>query len=280
MGMPSPKIDAHHHLWNYTREDYGWMGVGMEAIRRDFGPEDLKKVLNEGGIDGAVAVQARQSLVETEWLLKLAEANSFMRGVVGWVPLVDAKVERDLAKYAGHKKLKGIRHVLHDEADDFYMLRADFNAGITKLKQHGLVYDILIFEKHLLQTLKFVDMHPNQVFIVDHAAKPRIKDHIVTPWKENMAQLAKRTNVYCKISGMVTEADWKNWQEADLRPYIETVLESFGPKRCMFGSDWPVMLAATDYKRWVNVVQWVIAGLSKAEQERVLGGTAVEAYKL
>ena len=278
--MPSPRIDSHHHLWKYTKEDYGWMGAGMEAIRRDFLPADLKQALYDGGLDGAVAVQARQSLEETEWLLKFAEANSFMRGVVGWVPLVEATVERDLAKYAGHKKLKGIRHVLHDEADDFYMLRVDFNAGISKLKKFGLVYDILIFEKHLLQTLKFVDMHPNQVFVVDHVAKPRIKDHVVSPWKENMAQLAKRPNVYCKISGMVTEAEWKTWKDADLRPYIDSVLESFGPKRCMFGSDWPVALVASDYKRWVDTVQAAISRLSKPEQERIMGATAVEAYKL
>ena len=256
------------------------MGAGMEGIRRDFGPEDLKSALREGGLDGAVAVQARQSLEETEWLLKLAEGNSFMRGVVGWVPLVEASVERDLAKYATHKKLRGVRHVLHDEADDFYMLRVDFNAGISKLKKFGLVYDILILEKHLLQTLKFVDMHPNQVFVVDHVAKPRIKDHVLSPWKENMAKLAKRPNVYCKISGMVTEADWKNWKEEDLRPYIDAVLESFGPKRSLFGSDWPVMLVASTYKRWVDTVQHAIAGLSKSEQERIMGGTAVEAYKL
>ncbi len=278
--MSSPKIDSHHHLWKYTKEDYGWMGAGMEAIRRDFLPEDLKKALHDGGLDGAVTVQARQSLEETDWLLKFAEANSFMRGVVGWVPLVEATVERDLAKYAGRMKLKGIRHVLHDEADDFYMLRVDFNAGISKLKKFGLVYDILIFEKHLLQTLKFVDMHPSQVFVLDHVAKPRIKDHVMSPWKENMVQLAKRPNVYCKISGMVTEADWKTWKDADLRPYIDVVLASFGPKRCMFGSDWPVMLVASDYKRWVSVVEHAISGLSKSEQERVMGGTAVEAYKL
>ena len=203
-----------------------------------------------------------------------------MRGVVGWVSLVDANVERELVKYVAHKKFKGVRHVLHDEADDFYMLRVDFNAGISKLKKHGLVYDILIFEKHLLQTLKFVDMHPSQVFVVDHVAKPRIKDHVITPWKEHMAQLAKRSNVYCKISGMVTEADWKNWKVTDLRPYLDAVLESFGPRRCMFGSDWPVMLVASNYKGWVDVVQHVISGLSTAEQERIMGGTAVEAYKL
>jgi len=278
--MPVPRIDSHHHLWHYTKEDYGWMGEGMEAIRRDFFPEDLKKALDAGGLNGAVAVQARQSLEETDWLLKFSETNPFMRGVVGWVPLVNADVEKDLAKYKGHKKLKGIRHVLHDEADDFYMLRVDFNKGIEKLKKFGLVYDILIFEKHLLQTIKFVDMHPNQVFVVDHVAKPRIKAHVISPWKENMAELAKRQNVYCKISGMVTEADWKTWTEADLRPYIDHVLQVFGPKRCMFGSDWPVALVASDYKRWVGIVEKAISGLSKAEQERIMGGTAVEAYKL
>ncbi len=280
MTMPAQKIDSHHHLWKYTKEDYGWIGPGMEAIGRDFLPPDLKKVLDAGGIDGAVAVQASQTLHETEWLLQLAEANNFMRGVVGWVPFIDADVEKHIAKYAKHKKLKGFRHVLQDEADDFYISRVDFNNGISKLKKYNLIYDILIFERHLLQSIKFVDQHPNQVFVLDHVAKPRIKVHMMEPWKANMADLAKRQNVYCKISGMATEADMKNWKDADLRPYIDHVLNVFGPKRCMFGSDWPVALLATDYKRWVDLVKGVISSLSQSEQDRIMGGTAIEAYKL
>jgi len=176
--------------------------------------------------------------------------------------------------------LKGIRHVLHDESDDFYMLRDDFNRGISLLNDFGLRYDILIFERHLLQTIQFVDRHPKQLFIVDHIAKPRVKDRVRSSWEAEIAELARRDNVYCKLSGMATEADWKGWTESDLRPYFDTVLAAFGPDRLMFGSDWPVILVACSYKCWADTVRSWIAELSPAEQLSIMGGTAKMAYSL
>lgn len=275
-----PHIDSHHHFWHYTRPDYGWINDNMKALRRDFLPEDLQREIQKVGIDGVVSVQARQSVAETEWLLGFARQHPFIRGVVGWVPLVDAGVGGILEKFAANKKLKGIRHVVQDEPDDAYLLREDFNRGIDTLKASGLVYDILIFERHLPNAIKFVDRHPNQVFVLDHIAKPRIKDGALEPWKTNIREIAKRHNVYCKLSGMVTEADWKGWTPATLHPYIATVLEVFGPKRLMFGSDWPVSLLASSYERWYKTVQSEISSLSNTEQELILGGTAIEAYKL
>jgi L-fuconolactonase len=276
----SVSIDAHHHFWKYNPDEYGWIGESMSVIRRDFLPEDFRKIIGEAGIQGTVAVQARQTLEETSWLLELAGRHEFMRGVVGWVPLVDRSVGRHLEQFAQHPKFKGVRHVLHDEADDFYILREDFNRGIGKLKSFGLVYDILVFERHLPQTIRFVDRHPDQVFVIDHIAKPRIRERVLSPWRENITELARRANVYCKVSGMVTEADWRQWTEGDLQPYFDTVLSAFGPKRVIFGSDWPVILLASPYKRWVDVVLRTIAGLSPSERDFILGGTAVEAYRL
>jgi L-fuconolactonase len=256
------------------------MAEGMQAIRRDFLVEDLKTVSLESGFTGTVVVQARQTLVETDWLLNLSSSNDLVRGVVGWVPLIDPAVHRQLGRLSAHKKLKAVRHVLHDEADDFYMMREDFNQGVALLKQFNLCYDILIFEHHLLQTIEFVSRHPNQIFVVDHIAKPRIRDRAISPWKENISELARRENVYCKLSGMVTEAEWSSWTENDLQPYFDIVLESFGPRRVMFGSDWPVILVASSYKRWVDTVRHMITSLSTNEKDRIMGGTANEAYAL
>jgi len=200
---------------------------------------------------------------------------------VGWVPLVEGEgVRRHLKRFAGNPKLRGVRHVIQDEADPRYILRTDFNQGIRALLEFKLRYDILIFERHLPAAIEFVDRHPSQVFILDHIAKPRIKERILKPWDANMREVAKRQNVYCKLSGMVTEADAKTWTPASLQPYIDVVLSAFGPKRIMYGSDWPVMLLAGDYVRWYNVVTHAVSKLSKTEQERIMGGTAAEAYGL
>jgi len=276
----SDKIDAHHHLWKYNADDYGWMGDRMARIRRDFLPADLKLEIGAAGVDGVVTVQARQKVEETEWLLSLADENEFMRGVVGWVSLTSPDVRADLERLAPHPKLKAVRHVLHDEADDDYMLRDDFSAGIALLPEFGLAYDILIFERHLPQTIELVGRHPGQVFVVDHIAKPVIKDGVISPWRENISKLAERENVYCKLSGMVTEADWTSWAEDQLRPYFDVVLGAFGADRLMFGSDWPVCLVACEYGRWHRIVSQWIEPLSDAERERILGGTAAEAYNL
>jgi L-fuconolactonase len=272
-------IDAHHHLWKYTAAEYGWITPEQKVIRRDFLPEDLEPLMHHFGIEGTVAVQARQTLEETTWLLRLSEKHPLIRGVVGWVPLTDgAAVKRSLEQFAGNRRLRGVRHVVQDEPDPRYILRKDFNEGVSTLHDLGLRYDILVFERQLPAVIEFVDRHPKQTFILDHIAKPRIKDKIISPWDRNMRELAKRQNVYCKLSGMVTEADTQRWKPADLQPYIDVVLAAFGPRRIMYGSDWPVMLLASDYMRWYGTVTNAIAKLSKAEQDRIMGGTAVEAY--
>jgi len=273
-------IDSHHHFWNYTNKDYGWIDDSMSRIRKDFLPLDLKETIQSAGVDGVISVQARQSLEETDWLLKLAGENDFVLGVTGWIPLVDKDIEDYLAKYISHNKFKAVRHVIHDEPDDDFILRKDFNRGVSKLLIHNLVYEILIFEKHLPQTINFVDRHPNQVFVLDHIAKPRIKDNILSPWKENMAELAKRDNVFCKLSGMVTEADFQRWTPGQLQPYVEILLELFGSERLMFGSDWPVCLVASEYGQWLDTVKGFIQQLSNDEQELILGGNAERVYSV
>lgn len=274
-------IDSHHHLWKYSAAEYGWISPRMPALRRDFLPEHLEPLMHYFGIEGTVAVQARQSLEETSWLLDLAGKHPVIRGVVGWVPLTDgAGVKKHLEKFAANPKLRGVRHVIQDEPDPRYILRRDFNEGVRELRAFQLRYDILIFERHLPAAIEFVDRHPDQIFILDHVAKPRIKDKILSPWNRNMREIAKRQNVYCKLSGMITEADPARWTPETLQPYIDTALAAFGPKRLMYGSDWPVMLLAGEYARWFGAVQNAIARLSKTEQDRIMGGAAAEAYGL
>jgi L-fuconolactonase len=275
-----PIIDTHHHFWNYSAKEYDWISDDMKVIRKDFLPADLLKEMKAAGVDGAISVQARQTVEESSWLLGMAEKNDFLKGVVGWVDLRSKTVEKDLERLAKHKKFKGVRHVVQDEPDVNFILGAAFNEGIKKLLKYDLRYDILIYEKQLKPSIAFVDKHPKQVFILDHIAKPRIKERILSPWRENMLELAKRPNVYCKISGMLTEADWKKWSAADLAPYFDTTLQAFGPKRLLLGSDWPVMLVAGKYKQWVDMVKQVVSRYSAAEQDRILYKNAVEAYKL
>ena len=278
--MSTECIDAHHHLWKYSSKEYPWMSDKMDVLRRDYIHDDLSAVTAAADVTGTVVVQAQQTIAETEWLLSLAEGSKLIRGVVGWVPLIDAKVEASLEEIARQPKLKAVRHVLHDEADDLYMLREDFNRGIACLKQFDLRYDLLIFERHLPQTIEFVDRHPHQIFILDHIAKPRIHGQVMEPWRSNMRDLARRENVYCKISGMVTEADWNSWSETQLWPYMETVLSAFGAERLMFGSDWPVLNLASDYGAWIEVVKRAIDKLSPHERQQIMAKTAIEAYGL
>ena len=274
------RIDAHHHLWRYSKEAYGWIGPGMEAIARDFLAPDLESELRNGGISGSIVVQAQQSVAETEWLLGVAEQSQIFRGVVGWAPIADGELGATLEKWRDQKKLKALRHVIQGEPDDEFILREDFNVGIKQLAGTGLVYEILIYEKHLPASIHFVDRHPNQVFVLDHVAKPRIKEAVIEPWRKNILDLAKRANVYCKLSGMVTEADWTKWSLADLRPYFETVLEAFGPSRLMFGSDWPVCLLATSYQKWIETVEDFIGKSSATERSQIFGGVAAQVYSL
>ncbi len=273
-------LDSHHHFWRYTPAEYGWIDDAKKLIRRDFLPADLQAVLSAAKIDGAISVHARQSLAETDWLLSLADQHDFLRGVVGWVPLASAGVEAVLQEYASNQKLRGVRHVVHDEPDDQFILGDAFNRGVSLLKKFDLRYDILIFEKHLPATIEFVDRHPQQVFIVDHIAKPRIKTGEIDAWKRNLIELAKRPNVYCKLSGMVTEADYNTWTPAALKPYFDVVLNAFTPSRVMYGSDWPVCLVAAGYQTWVDTVRDWTKPLSATEQARIFGQTASEAYGL
>lgn len=274
------RLDAHQHFWTYDPAEYGWISDDMCAIRRDFFPDDLRTACEGSRITGSIAVQALQSVRETCSLLGMAENDDFVRAVVGWVPLIDSNVSGLLEEFAANTKLRGIRHVLQDEVDPDYMLRDDFNAGVRTLKHFGLVYDILIYERHLPQTIKFVDRHPNQIFVLDHVAKPRVAAHELSPWRERFAELAKRPNVYCKLSGLLTEADHHAWKEADVTPYINVALETFGPQRLMFGSDWPVLLLAAAYGEWVSIVETVVGKLSENEQQRIWHDTAQKAYRL
>lgn len=273
-------IDSHHHYWHYDPVAYDWIDDSMQAIRRDFLPEHLSTTIQEAGVDGVITVQARQMMEETDWLLDMARQTSFMKGVVGWLPLVEDNVECHLIKYSEEPLLKGLRHVIQGEPDPEFMLRPDFNRGIALLKKYGLVYDILIVERQLPNTIRFVDMHPDQPFVLDHIAKPLIGKKELSPWKENIRELAKRENVCCKLSGMVTEADFQQWTPEQLLPYFEIVMEAFGPGRLLFGSDWPVCLVATDYKSWAEMVKKNIAAFSKEEQALIMGGNAQRIYRL
>lgn len=278
--MSMGRIDAHHHLWRYTAEEYSWISEQMGVLRRDFLPQDLKQVLDIAGIHGAIAVQARQTLEETEWLLRMTEESPWIRGVVGWAPIVAPEFPEVLKKLRKNPRLKGLRHIVQDEPDDDFILGEAFNRGIDALRGTGLVYDVLIHARHLPQAIRFVDRHPEQAFVLDHCAKPRIASREIEPWRGQIRELARRPLVHCKVSGMVTEADWARWTPDDLRPYFEVVLEAFGPERLMFGSDWPVALLASEYQRWVDAVAAWTAGLSANEREAVWGGNAARVYAL
>ena len=274
------KIDSHHHFWKYDPVTYSWMNEKMGVLKKDYQPEDLKAEINSSNIDGVISVQADQSMRETDDLLKHANEHSFIQGVVGWFPLAEPELEGLLERYASNPWLKGVRHVVQDEPDDRFILGDAFNAGIRRLKPHNLVYDILIYERQLGASIEFVDRHPGQVFVLDHVAKPRIGDQVIEPWKTQMFDMAKRENVYCKLSGMATEADWQSWTKEDLWPYIEIALEAFGPARMMLGSDWPVARLAVEYGDWINLCRESISSLSETERALVEGEVAIRSYDL
>ena len=274
------RVDAHHHLWRYSAEEYGWIDERMAALRRDFLPKDLMAEIAAAGIDGTVAVQARQTLEETRWLLKMADACEAIRGVVGWAPIAGEEFPGVMEEFEDRPKLKGLRHVIQGEKDENYILREDFNSGIRTLLGSGLVYEILIYERQLPQAIDFVDEHPEQVFVLDHVAKPLIAAGQMEPWAARMRELGRRENVWCKVSGMVTEAEWSSWDAAALRPYLDVAVEAFGVRRLMAGSDWPVCLVACEYGRWFDVLREYFAGFSEEERDAVFGGTAVEVYQL
>lgn len=274
------RVDAHQHFWIYNQKEYKWIGLSMRELQRNFLPSHLIKEFKKNGIDFCVSVQARQTLQETKWLLELAQNNSFIKGIVGWVDLKSNSVEKDLEQFAAYKNFKGVRHVLQDEDDDRYMLQPDFKQGLRKLEKYGLTYDILIYPRQIKYACVLVSELPQQKFIVDHLAKPLIKEGKIETWKKDMQELAKADNVFCKLSGMVTEANWNSWKQEDFVPYMETLLGIFGPNRLLFGSDWPVCTVAAKYEQVLGIATHFIHSLSQAEQAHVMGQNAIEFYNL
>ncbi|WP_166825126.1 amidohydrolase family protein [Thalassoroseus pseudoceratinae] len=275
------RIDSHHHFWHYDPQEYGWIGPDMGVLKRDFLPADLKTEMQANGIEGVVSVQARQTVEETDALLAFADDSEWIRGVVGWVPLAAPDVTDVLARFADRPRLKAVRHVVQDEPDDRFLLRDDFNRGIAALKPFGLVYDILIYAKQLPSTIEFVDRHPEQPFVLDHIAKPTIQmAEFDQTWADLLRELAKRPNVSCKFSGVVTEVRDTEWTVETIRPYWDVALESFGPARLMYGSDWPVCLLRSEYDRWVNCVATLASEMSSDEQSNFWAGNAIRAYGL
>ncbi|GAA4293903.1 amidohydrolase family protein [Aestuariibaculum suncheonense] len=273
-------IDSHQHFWKYEPVKHSWIDDNMVVIRKDFMPSDLQSVYQENGIDGCVAVQADQTLEETDFLLQLSNENSFIKGVVGWVDLRANNLEATLEKYSEVDKLKGFRHVVQGEPDHNFLLRPNFLRGIEVLENNGYTYDILIFPHQLGATLDFVKRFPNMNFVIDHIAKPYIKDGFYDGWAVLMKEIAKYENVYCKMSGIVTEADYNTWTPEQIQPYMELVLEVFGPNRVMFGSDWPVCLVAGNYTKVKELTTNFIAALSADEQQQIMGINAMKFYKL
>lgn len=274
------KIDAHQHFWKYNSEEYGWIKDGMDVLKKDYLPPDLSEVQAPIGFEGAVAVQARQEIAESEFLMDLVFRYPNVKGVVGWVDLRSPSVDEDLENYSKHPTFVGVRHVIHDEEDDFFMMRPEFQRGISLLKQFDLTYDLLLFEKHLTTAIQLVKLFPEQKFVLDHISKPRIKEQAFEPWESDLKELAALDNVWCKLSGMVTEADWTNWTPDDIVPYIYLTLEAFGANRCMIGSDWPVCLVAGEYDKVMGVVMDAIEKLSVEEQAAILGQTCIDFYDL
>ena len=274
------KIDSHQHFWKFDPVRDSWITDDMSAIRKDFLPEDLEKILRENGIDGCVTVQSDQSEAENEFQLFNASRYDFIRGVVGWVDLRSPQVESRLEHYAQFPKLKGFRHVLQGEKQRDMMLNADFRSGIALLNKFGFTYDILIYPDQLSYSRQLVEAFPEQRFVIDHLAKPRISVKEVDEWKKEILSIGRLENVYCKLSGMVTEADWRNWKKEDFKPYLDIVVESFGTRRVMFGSDWPVCLVAAGYREVLEIVRDYCSGLSQEEQSRIFGQNAIQFYNL
>jgi L-fuconolactonase len=277
-------IDSHQHFWSYSAPAYPWIGAGMGRLARDYLPTDLAALAAAAGIGGTVAVQARQTLEETRWLLHLAEHHPLIRGVVGWVDLRSPAVDGQLAECVAQKKFVGVRHVVQDEPDPQFLLGKDFVAGLQRLHPHGLTYDLLLYPRQLSAAVELAASLPEQPFVLDHLAKPQIttwtKPGDMDPWRRDIEALATHENVCCKLSGMVTEAVWRQWRPADFTPYLDVALAAFGPERLMFGSDWPVCLLSGDYAEVAGIVRDFCATLSAAEQAAIWGGTATRFYGL
>ncbi|WP_158974061.1 amidohydrolase [Cellulophaga sp. L1A9] len=273
-------IDSHQHFWVYDAKKHSWIDDKMSTIRRDFLPKDLKKIYQENNIDGCIAVQADQSREETEFLLKLSDEHQFIKGVVGWVDFSAANIEAQLEAYSSLKKLKGFRHIVQAELNPNFLLQPDFLRGIAALERYNYTYDLLILPHQLGATLEFIKKFPHQKFVIDHMAKPYIKEGFFDGWAVLIEEIAKHENVYCKLSGMITEADYSTWSAAQIKPYIDVVFNSFGPDRILFGSDWPVCLVAGNFAKVKKLTTDFIAKCSPTEQQKIMGSNAVKFYNL
>lgn len=274
------RIDAHQHFWKFSAKDYPWISRGMDVLACDHLPDDLEPHLRKWDIDGTILVQARQSIQETEFLLDLASRYSSIKGVVGWVDLCHSDVSAQLERLSAFPKLKGVRHVVQDEPEEDYVLRDDFMRGIGLLQQFDLVYDLLIRSQQLSAATKLARCFPEQIFVLNHIGKPPIRSGTIEPWRTEIRQLAALDNVVCKLSGMVTEADWKSWKPHEFTPYMEVVLDAFGPHRLMVGSDWPVCTLAASYEQVMDLAADFLARLAPADQKEVWGETASRIYKI
>jgi L-fuconolactonase len=274
------RIDAHQHFWNYRPDTHGWIDDSMAALRRDFLPGDLEPELRDAGFDASIVVQAQQNVEETEWLLGLADAHPRVACVVGWVDLRAPAPRDDLRRLSAHPKLRGVRHVVQDEPDDRFMLGPEFVRGIAALAEFNLVYDLLVYPRQLPAAIELTRAFPEQRFVLDHIGKPAIRDGAIDAWARSIAALARQRNVYCKLSGMVTEADWSAWTPEDLAPYIQTVFDWFEPERVMIGSDWPVCLLAGSYEKVIGATMRHVSRLSDRDRDAVLGETAARVYEV
>jgi L-fuconolactonase len=271
-------IDAHQHFWRYNPERDAWITPEMAVLKRDYLPADLARELAPNGVDGSIAVQASQSEEETPFLLGLAEQFSQIVGVVGWVALRDPAIRDRLTYFSQFPKLRGFRHIVQSEPDDRFMLRDDFCRGISLLREFKFTYDILIYPRQLPAAVELVRRFPEQRFVIDHIAKPIVRTGELQPWADHMKELAAQPNVWCKLSGLVTEAAWTKWKAEQFRPYFDVVLGAFGPQRLMFGSDWPVCLLAATYKQVKALVSEAICGCSAEQQQRIMGLNAMSFY--
>jgi L-fuconolactonase len=274
------RIDAHQHFWQYNPAAHAWMTDAMAALKHDHLPEDLEPLLASLGFDGCIAVQASQSLEETRWLLELADQNDFIRGVVGWVDLRSPELPGQLEQFAVHPRLVGVRHIVQDEPDDHFMLRDDFRRGIAQLAECGLTYDVLVYPRQLPAAIKLVEEFPQQRMVLDHIAKPGIAEGKVASWEDGIREIARMPNICCKLSGMVTEARWKDWQPRDFHPYLDVVFNAFGPGRLMIGSDWPVCTLSAAYESAMRIVIDYIEQFPAAVQEGILGRNCAHFYGL
>ena len=273
------RIDSHQHFWHFDPIPDSWINEDMSVLQRDFLPKDLKPLLKENNFEGCIAVQADSSEKETEFLLNLAERNSFIKGVVGWLDLCSDTIEGRLEYFSKFEKLKGLRHIVQSEQKGF-MLRADFQRGISALEKYKLTYDILIYPNQLEEAILLVEKFPNQQFILDHCAKPYIKDGKIKVWKSLIEELSAIDNVACKVSGLTTEADWTTWQKQQFEPYFEAIFDCFGTEKTIFGSDWPVSLLAGNYSTTLSLVENYIQKFTKSEQQQIMGLNAKNLYDI